>query len=134
MALKNYRELDSWKKAMDFVEVVYELTSLFPDEEKFGLTSQLRRAAVSIPSNIAEGYGRAHRGDYLHHLSIANGSLTEAETQLILAVRLKFVSKEQASAAWALSQDLGKLLRKLQESLRPVDKPKARNPKPDELS
>ncbi len=81
---------------MDLVEAVYHLTQYFPAEEKFGLTSQIQRAAVSIPANIAEGYGRSHRGDYLRHLSIARGSLSELETHVTLAVRLKCVEREKA--------------------------------------
>jgi len=101
------------------VESIYLLTRQFPAEEKFGLTSQVRRAAVSIPANIAEGYGRLHRGDYLHHLSIAKGSLAELETHLVLAVRLNFVSEEQATASWQLSHEVSKMLSKLIVSLRP---------------
>ena len=101
------------------MESIYLLTRQFPAEEKFGLTSQVRRAAVSIPANIAEGYGRLHRGDYLHHLSIAKGSLAELETHLVLAVRLNFVSEEQATASWQLSHEVSKMLSKLIVSLRP---------------
>jgi four helix bundle protein len=71
MRLQTYRDLEVWKKAVDLLESIYLLTQQFPAEEKFGLTSQLRHAAVSVPANIAEGYGRTHRGDYLHHISIS---------------------------------------------------------------
>ncbi|GAB4457859.1 MAG: four helix bundle protein [Anaerolineae bacterium] len=118
MTLKTYRELTVWQKAMDLVEAVYRLTQDFPAEEKFGLTSQLRRAAVSIPANIAEGYGRTHRGDYLRHLSIAKGSLLEVETHLIISVRLKFATREKAAESWRLSQQVGKMLSKLIASLQ----------------
>jgi len=73
MALKSYRDLEVWQKGVDLVVLLYQLTKLFPDDERYGLISQIRRAAVSIPANIAEGYGRTHRGDYLRHLSIAKG-------------------------------------------------------------
>jgi four helix bundle protein len=73
MALQNYRDLDVWQRAMDLVDAVYDVTSEFPPSERFGLVTQLQWAAVSIPSNIAEGYGRKHRGDYLRFLSIARG-------------------------------------------------------------
>ncbi|MDP2897976.1 MAG: four helix bundle protein [bacterium] len=127
MALKTYRDLQVWQKAMDLVEAVYTMTGGFPAREKFGLTSQIQRAAVSIPGNIAEGYGRIHRGDYLHHLSIAKGSLTEVETYLTLAVRLKFVSRERALEVWSLTEQVGKMLTKLIASLR---RPPTLNPNP----
>ena len=116
--LTSYRELDVWKKAVDLVEAIYELSRQLPDDEKFGLVSQIRRAAVSIPSNIAEGYGRQHRGDYLRHLSVANGSLKEMETQLLIAGRLGFINRDQARPAWELSQEVGRMLSALSASLR----------------
>jgi len=80
-----------WGRAMDLVVETYRLTEAFPREEKYGLVQQLRRAAVSVPSNIAEGHGRDHLGDYLHHLSIANGSLMEVETQVLIAGRMAYL-------------------------------------------
>jgi len=71
MALKSYRELEAWKVSMDLLDAVYDLTSELPPTEKYNIRSQLERAAVSIPCNIAEGYGRVHRGDYIHHLSMS---------------------------------------------------------------
>ena len=127
MPLKSYRELDVWKKAMDLVEAVYISAAKFPPAERYGLTSQLQRAAVSIAANIAGGYGRSHRGDYLHHLSISRGSLMEVETHLTLAVRLKLASRADVLAAWQLSQKVGQMLTKLIASLRP----ETRSPKPD---
>ena len=123
MALKSYRELDVWQKAMDLAEMVYGLAARLPDEERFGLASQLRRAAVSIPANVAEGYGRSHRGDYVRHVSIAKGSLAELETHLLLAVRLSFVTRGQLKETWNLAQDVGKMLTKLIQSLKPSAKP-----------
>ncbi len=122
MSLRSYRELDVWKLAMDLVENVYRLTRSFPADERFGMTSQLQRAAISVPANIAEGYGRTHRGDYLHHLSIARGSLMEVETHLALAARLKFVTREQALQSWRILQDVGKMLNKL---IRSLESPRA---------
>ncbi len=117
MGLKSYRELSAWQKSMDLVVSVYQLLKSFPSDEKFGLTLQMKRAAVSIPSNIAEGYGRSHRKEYLHFLSIAKGSLMELETQLAIAGRLEFIQKDETLETWGLSQEVGKLLSKLMKSL-----------------
>lgn len=127
--LSSYRELDTWQIAMELVEFVYKLTRQFPETEKYGLISQMQRAAVSIPANIAEGYGRSHRGDYLHHLSIARGSLAELETHITLAVRLGITSRESAIPSWELAQRTGQMLEKLRQALK---KPlPTRNPKPE---
>ncbi|HEY3322103.1 MAG TPA: four helix bundle protein [Planctomycetota bacterium] len=128
MQINTYRDLTVWQMAMDLVEEVYVLTRLFPADERFGLTAQARRAATSIPSNIAEGYGRIHRGDYVHHLSIARGSLMELETQLLTGIRLKFVTKDQAGKAWDLSQRVGKMLTRLILSLDPQRRPGDQSP------
>jgi len=99
------------------VDAVHAVSRVFPDDERFGLTGQIRRAAVSVPSNIAEGYGRKMRGDYVRHLLIANGSLKEVETQLIIAGRQTFVTREGAAPVWALCQEVGKMLNGLVNSL-----------------
>lgn len=117
MTLQNYRELDVWQRAMDLVDAVYDITENFPNTERFGLSSQMQRAAVSIPSNIAEGYGRKHRGDYIRFLSIARGSLCEIETQLLISVRRKYTAQEQIDPAWQLCQRVGQMLHRLMESL-----------------
>jgi four helix bundle protein len=117
--LKSYRDLDVWKKSIDLVEQIYRLTKGFPSDERFGLTSQANRAACSIPANIAEGYGRHHRGDYLRFLSIARGSVAELETHIIVAVRLGFVTKEATKECWHLAQEVGKMLAALVRSLDP---------------
>src|SRR5579863_8294112 len=88
-----YRNLEAWQISMDLAVDLYKLTKSFPKDELFGLTSQIHRAAVSIPSNIAEGHGRKGSKEFLHHLSIAYGSLTELETQLILSVRIEYVDQ-----------------------------------------
>jgi four helix bundle protein len=106
---------------MDLVEQVYELTKSFPSEEKFGLVSQMRRAAVSVPSNIAEGHGRKHTGDYVHHLSMARGSLAELEKQLLLVVRLRIVDTSQTDPIWHLAQRIGQMLNRLIASLQHVN-------------
>ena len=90
MVVRSYKDLRVWKMGMDVVEAVYELTRGFPASERFGLASQVQRAAVSIPSNIAEGHTREHRGEYLHFLSVAQASIAEVETQLEISVRLQY--------------------------------------------
>ncbi|MGL6074472.1 MAG: four helix bundle protein [Fimbriiglobus sp.] len=116
--LQSYRDLSVWQKAMDLVEMSYNITKRFPKEELFGLTNQLRRAAVSIPANIAEGYGRSHRPDYLRFLAIARGSLFELETHLILCGRLEYASREDLTPIWQTCQEVGKMLRRLIEVLK----------------
>lgn len=96
--MHRFKELKIWQKGMDVAVEIYKLTEQFPDEEKFGLTSQSRRSAVSIPSNIAEGAGRRTNPDFVRFLNISNGSTNELETQLLLAERLGFVNDEQISS------------------------------------
>ena len=88
MKVKNYRELIAWQKAMDLVIEVYTVSGTFPREEVYRLTSKIRKAAVSIPSNIAEGQGRRTTADFLRHLSISYGSLREVETQTLIATQI----------------------------------------------
>ncbi len=107
---KGYRSLKVWERSMQLAEEIYRLTDLMPDTERYGLCSQLQRAAVSIASNIAEGHSRSHTGDFLKHLSYARGSLSEVETQLTLAVRVKRLSRDDALQAWDLCQEVGKML------------------------
>ena len=96
--IESYRDLRVWQKGMDLTERVYELTRAFPSDEKFGLTSQLRRAAVSVPSNIAEGWGRNSTGSFVRYLRIAHGSLAEIETQIEIAHRLEYISERERDA------------------------------------
>lgn len=123
MAISDYRDLEVWQIAMDFVVGCYRVTSSFPDHERFGLTSQLRRAAVSVPANIAEGHGRAATKAFLNHLSIASGSLKESETHLLIAVRLGYVSDDDIAASLDLSSRVGRMLTGLKRSLDP-DRPR----------
>jgi four helix bundle protein len=92
--IRSYRDLLAWQRGMDLVDTVYRATRSFPDHERLGLTSQLRRAAVSVPSNIAEGYGRGAQQEYLRFLRIARGSLFEVETQCLVGARLGYVNEE----------------------------------------
>lgn len=96
---------------------IYQLTKSFPKDEMFGITSQLKRAATSIVLNIAEGYGREHRKDYLRFVSIARGSCCEVETILILVGRLEMVNKEDLQPLWSMTQEIGKMLRALHQRL-----------------
>jgi four helix bundle protein len=117
MAVKNYSELIAWQKAMDLVETVYTASRRFPKDEAFGLTIQLRRAVVSVPSNIAEGQGRKSRAEFLHHLSIAFGSLREVETQLVIARRLQYLTSQETERALAQSTEVARLINGLYNSL-----------------
>jgi len=115
---KSYRELIVWQKAMELAVSVYKLTGDFPRDELYGLTSQIRRSAVSVPSNIAEGCGRLKTGEYAHFLGIARGSIFELQTQLELAGRLGFGNQEQARFAEGLSQEVGKMIFAILETLK----------------
>jgi four helix bundle protein len=110
MSAKHYGELIAWQKAMDLVERVYEATECFPRKEVFGLTNQLRRAVVSVPSNIAEGQGRQSTRDFLHFLSIAKGSLQEVETQIIIARRLVYLDEKKATDLLELTAEVGRVI------------------------
>lgn len=90
--MSDYKDLEVWKKAVELVTEIYRLSAEFPESEKFGLTNQMRRASVSIPSNIAEGSARHHAKDFIHFLRIADGSAAELETQLIISSKLDFVA------------------------------------------
>ena len=114
-----YSELQVWQKAMELVTHVYQLTREFPVEEKFGLISQLQRAAVSIPANIAESHGRKSTGAYLNHISIANGSLMEVETLIQIASRLGFLTQQQVMDTLSRADEIGKMLSGLHRSLNP---------------
>ena len=112
---KPHEQLEAWKSAMQLVKVVYELTADFPAEERYGLSQQMRRAAVSIPSNIAEGAGRNGAKEFLNFIGIARGSLAELETQLQLAVMLGFAAPDHS--AFELASNAGKLLTGLHKKM-----------------
>jgi four helix bundle protein len=117
MAISSFRDLRVWQAGMELVEQVYLLTQRFPRQESYGLISQIQRAAVSVPSNIAEGHSREHSKEFLHHLSIAQGSLAELETQLELAARLRYILPEQLEQILQRITSLGKQLYALRNSL-----------------
>jgi four helix bundle protein len=121
MTVRSYRDLIVWQKAMDLVVQCYNLTKNFPNSELYGLTSQLRRAAVSIPSNIAEGHGRSSTKAYVNHLMIAHGSLMELETQLILSARLDYCSTEESQATLKTTEEIGRMIQGLKRSLNSTD-------------
>jgi four helix bundle protein len=117
MASRNYQDLVAWQRAMDFVTVVYRATASFPPDERFALAAQLRRSAVSVPSNVAEGEGRFTKADFKRLLAIAHGSLREAETQLLVAVRLQYLKDTDIAPAIELAAEVGRLIRGLAKSL-----------------
>jgi four helix bundle protein len=116
--MRDLKDLIAWQIAMDFAESVYRVTRTFPREERFGLTMQLRRAAVSVASNVAEGHGRVNKRDYARFLLIARGSVKEAETQLLLAQRLAFLSSEALQPLLELIERINRLLHGLSRSLK----------------
>jgi four helix bundle protein len=121
MGVRRYSDLIAWQKALDLVVRVYEVSKRFPREERFGLTNQLRRAAVSVPSNIAEGQGRHATRDFLRCLSIAYGSLQEVETQLVIARRLNFLEQSIELQLFGLTSEVARLINGLMNSLSPRD-------------
>ena len=117
--MKTYRELIVWQKSMDLVTSIYQVSKLFPNDENFGLTSQLRRSAISIPSNISEGYGRNSLNDYIRFLNISVGSLYEVQTQIEIAFNLKYIENEQFKSIYDSTREIERmmssLIRKLNE-------------------
>jgi four helix bundle protein len=117
MTIESYRDLRVWREAMNLAETCYRLTSSFPREEMFGITSQIRRAAVSIPANIAEGYGRDSKGSYGQFLRVAQGSLKEHETHLLLSQRLGLAAEQSVGPLLGSCDSLGRMLRALIRSI-----------------
>jgi four helix bundle protein len=116
-SISSYRDPDAWQLAMEVVIDVYDLTRAFPGEEKFGRSAQLRRAAVSIPSNIAEGHNRIGPGEFRRFVSIARGSVAEVETQIAVAVALGFIDADQVTSLSSQLDRLSKMLFGLYRSL-----------------
>ena len=117
--IRNYRDLFVWQKGVDFVTEVYRVTKGLPVEERYGLQAQISRSAVSIPSNIAEGYGRKSTQDYLRFLQIANGSLFEFQTQLEIIKNLEYITHEHFNALYARSREIERMLKGLIDKLCP---------------
>ncbi len=119
MPLQDYRQLEVWQEAMNLVTLIYQSTAGFPREEIYGLSNQLRRAAVSVPSNIAEGQGRRSTKEFLNQLSVARGSLLEVQTQVEISRRLKYLAAEQVNC---LEQRIGTVVRLLNGLMRSLDR------------
>ena len=117
MGVRSYRELEVWQKAMDLVIECYRTGERFPKSELYGLTSQLQRAAVSVPANIAEGQGRSHTKEFLNHLSIAYGSLMEGETHLLIAYRLNYIERSSLESLLDKCAEVGRMLNGLVSAL-----------------
>jgi len=115
--MNNFKELNVWKKSMELVIEIYQLTDNFPSKEQFGLISQMRRAAISIPSNIAEGAGRMSSKEFEHFLSISLGSCFELETQIIISHDLNFIQNDLSSEIEQKINEIQKMIRGLQKSL-----------------
>lgn len=116
--MRGYRELKVWQRSMDLVEESYRLTTTFPKHELYGLTSQLRRAAVSVAANIAEGHGRDHLREYLHFLSVANGSLMELETHLLIGRRMNYLLPDDEKSVLLCAAEVGRMLAGLVRALK----------------
>ncbi len=115
--INSYRDLLVWRQAMELAAAIYRETRSWPKDEQYGLTAQVRRAAVSVPSNIAEGYGRENKGNYLQFLKISQGSLKELETQLLIAQQIGIAAEAQVTPLLAQAESVGKLLRALMRKL-----------------
>ena len=115
--IKDFKDLILWQRAMDLVVEVYDLVKKLPKEELFALSDQIRRAVISIPSNIAEGQGRNSSKEFIHFLSIAKGSKAELETQLLLCVRINYLKELEIEKAMSLVEEVGKMLHSLQKRL-----------------
>lgn len=115
---QSFKDLSVWQRAIQLTLEVYNLTNEFPNSERFGLTNQLRRASVSVASNIAEGYGRSTKGEYVLFLGHARGSVSEVETQLVIARGLGFGVKPKLDSAETLCSEVGRMLRAMMKSLQ----------------
>ena len=116
--INSYQDLQVWQKAVDLCVEVYRLVKLLPKEEMYSLSDQMRRAVVSIPSNIAEGYTRKSTNEYLNFLSIANGSRTELETQLLICERINYLSEADTEKAFVLIDEIGAIIYHIMTKLR----------------
>jgi four helix bundle protein len=118
MGVQSFKDLEVWQVAMDVAVQCYESTRVFPREELFGMTGQIRRASASVPANIAEGQGRDHTKEFVHFLSVAKGSLAELETHLLLSHRVGLMKQHQLDAILLLVERVGKMLTALRKALQ----------------
>jgi four helix bundle protein len=118
MSISSFRDLKVWQISMDLAEKIYLLTQKFPKRETYGIISQVQRACISVPSNIAEGHARDSTKEFLHFISIALGSLAELETQLLLASRFTYINKSDLESVLSKVDEIGRMLRGLQKSLK----------------
>jgi four helix bundle protein len=118
MSISRFRESKSWQLGMDLAERVYLLTDSFPKSETYGMTSQIRRSAVSIPSNLAEGHGRTSSKEFLQFIAVAYGSICELETQLLLSHRLKYINSNDSDIVLQLLTETSKTIRALQKAIK----------------
>lgn len=116
--MHDYKKLNVWKDLIEFVSEIYKVTKIFPSEEKFGLTNQVNRCAVSIPSNIAEGSGRNSNAEFIHFLGYSSGSCSELETQLIIAKNLNYINEQDLNLLTEKLNTIQKMIYKLIKSLR----------------
>lgn len=116
--VRGHRDLRVWQRSVDLAMYVYKATETFPRHEIYGMVAQMRPGAVSVPSNIAEGHGRDHLGDYLHHLSMANGSLMELDTHLVIASRLGYLTEDAARQLFDQGAEVARMLAGLTRSLK----------------
>ena len=115
--IKNYRDLVVWQKAMDLTTMLYQIVRKLPKEETYALSDQMRRAAISIPSNIAEGFGRNSTKEYIHFLYITKGSVCELETQLMLCVRIEYLTEIEIQPIMILLEEIGKMITTITKNL-----------------
>ena len=118
MGLSSFRELKVWQRSMELAEHIYQLVRSFPQEERFALQNQIHRAAVSVPSNIAEGHAQGATKSFLRHLGIAFGSLAELETQILLAGRLGYIANEEVQGEVVRMHEVGRMIRGLQKAIK----------------
>lgn len=116
--IRSYKDLLVWQEGMQIAQACYQITKKFPREEMYGMTSQIRRSAVSIPANVAEGYGREYPRQFIQFLRIAQGSLKELETHLLLAIRVELTSTQEVKSILSSCESLGRMLRSLIRSLQ----------------
>ena len=128
--IQSYKDLIVWQKAMQMTEMVYSMVKKLPKEETYALSDQMRRAAVSIPSNIAEGYGRNSKKEYIQFLSIAKGSGYELETQMILTIRIGYVTEQEILPIMNLLTEIGKIINSMISKLKTNPKSLTPNPTP----